>query len=156
MQTLLSLFHYNVWANGRILPLLNQLSSEQLSAPVEAMFGAILDTASHLLGVERVYLQMLSDEPAQRPPAFALEALAPTSAELGAGYHDLIARLDEAALTATFSVPWFKRNFTRRDGLLQVVTHSTEHRADLAAALTRFGIATPPIDYAVYVIDSGR
>lgn len=156
MQTLLSLFHYNVWANGRILPLLSRLSSEQLSAPVEAMFGTILETANHLLGVERVYLQMLSDEPAQRAPAFPLEALAPTSAELGAGYHGLLAHLDESALNTTFRVPWFEREFTRRDGLLQVVTHSTEHRADLAAALTRCGIATPPIDYAVYVIDSGR
>lgn len=156
MQTLLGLFRYNAWANGRILPLLSQLTAEQLSAPAENMFGSIHDTASHLLGVERVYLQMLSDEAPQRPPAFSLEALAPTAAELGAGYQDLLAHLDEAALETTFRVPWFEREFTRRDGLLQVVTHSTEHRADLAAALTRCGITTPPIDYVVHVIESGR
>jgi uncharacterized damage-inducible protein DinB len=155
MQTLFSLLRYNAWANGRILPLLNQLTPEQFSAPVEGMFGSVHDTANHLVGVERVYLQMLSDQPAQRPPGFPVEALVPAAAEIGAGYQDLLARFDEAALNATFRVPWFEREFTRRDGLLQVVTHSTEHRADLAAALTRFGITTPPIDYVVYVIDSG-
>jgi uncharacterized damage-inducible protein DinB len=99
---------------------------------------------------------MLSAQPPERPPAFDLEALTPTAAELGESYLDLVARLDAAALASTFNVPWFKREFTRHDALLQVVTHSTAHRADLAAALTRFGIATPPIDYIVYVIDSGR
>jgi uncharacterized damage-inducible protein DinB len=35
-----------------------------------------------------------------------------------------------------------------------VATHSVEHRADLASAISRFGVPTPPLDYVVWVMES--
>jgi uncharacterized damage-inducible protein DinB len=153
MQTLGSLVRYNTWANARILPLLSQLGEPQLTAPVEAMAGSILETAQHLLMVEQVYLQMIGGEVATRPEPTAAAELVEAAARAGAGYAALLGTLDESSLEVQFRVPWFEREFTRRDGLIQAITHSTEHRADLAAALTRAGVTTPPIDYVVSVIE---
>lgn len=156
MNYLAELCRYNAWANARILPLLEQLTAEPLTAKVEGMFGSIADTAQHLVGVERVYCTMLAGDEPQRPEAVAISQLAVDAATLGQALTAIAEASTGAALDATFLVPWFQRSFTRGDGILQLVTHSTEHRADLAAALTRMGISTPPIDYVEYVIDSGR
>jgi uncharacterized damage-inducible protein DinB len=40
------------------------------------------------------------------------------------------------------------------DGLLQVVTHSTEHRADISLALSTFDISAPGMDYVMYVAEN--
>ena len=99
---------------------------------------------------------MLAGDSPVQPHEVAIAQLHVDAATLGETLVGLATSFDAAALDATFLVPWFQRSFTRGDGILQLVTHSTEHRADLAAALTRMGISTPPIDYVEYVIDSGR
>jgi uncharacterized damage-inducible protein DinB len=38
-----------------------------------------------------------------------------------------------------------------RQALIQVALHSTEHRADLAGAITRLGGTPPPLDYVQYL-----
>ena len=152
METLRSLIRYNTWANARILPLVATLDEARLNAPVEAMAGSILVTAQHLIGVEQVYLQMIAGQPVKRGKPPQASALVATAASIGAAYAALLDGFAEADLDVEFRVSWFKRDFARRDGLIQAITHSTEHRADLAAALTRAGVQTPPIDYVVSVM----
>jgi uncharacterized damage-inducible protein DinB len=156
MNYLTELCRYNAWANSRILPLLGDLTAEQLRTPMEGIFGSVTDTANHLVAVERVYCEMLAGKMPDRPEEMPAAELAGSAATLGATLVALADASDGASLDVTFEVPWFKRSFTRGDGMLQLVTHSTEHRADLCSALTRLGVTTPPIDYVQYVIASGR
>jgi uncharacterized damage-inducible protein DinB len=156
MNYIVELCAYNAWANARILPLVGGLTNEQLTTRVEGIFGCISDTANHLVAVERVYCQMLAGDAPVEPKELPAVELAASAAVLDAALVELAKGADAASLDVTFLVPWFKRSFTRGDGMLQLVTHSTEHRADLCSALTRMGVSTPPIDYVQYVIDAGR
>jgi uncharacterized damage-inducible protein DinB len=59
----------------------------------------------------------------------------------------MLSRNDEAWLESTFSVPWFGFALSRRDGLLQVWTHSAQHRAQVLSALGSHDIEVPDVDY---------
>ncbi|MGH2457769.1 MAG: DinB family protein [Chloroflexota bacterium] len=47
------------------------------------------------------------------------------------------------------SVPWIKAPLTARDGLLQVLTHSGQHRAQVFSVLGARGIDVPGLDYVM-------
>jgi len=156
MSTIASLYEYNAWANERVMQVAEQVSSEQLAGPVEGMYGSILDTAAHLLGVEENFLLLMSGGETKRPDKPDIPTIRQRLAASGAGFDRFIANLKGDELARRFTVPWFKRQFTIEDGLVQVCIHSTEHRADLCAALTRAGLKTPPIDYIAWAIEAGR
>lgn len=50
-------------------------------------------------------------------------------------------------LSERFHVPWFGREFTIERGLLQVATHSVQHRAGICAGIARAGRKAPDLDY---------
>jgi uncharacterized damage-inducible protein DinB len=150
------LFQHDLWANERILGCCEQLSTEQLTTPVEGMFGPIGETFSHLLGVQEGYLELMGGRPEDdRVPARGvrdLEAIRQRIPVIGAQYDLFTRSLDEGLVQREFRIPWFERDLSVADGLLQVINHSTEHRSDLAGALTRLGITTPPLDYVFFVL----
>lgn len=148
------MFRYNAWANERILGAAAQLSQEQASAPVAGIYGSVLETARHMLGVERVYLELMGGDAPAFPEGLDAVGLNETAAALGCAYQAFIAGLSNPDLGRRFRVPWFDREFTVGDGLIQVATHSIEHRADLASAISRLGATTPPLDYIFWVMET--
>ncbi len=156
MSTIASLYQYNAWANDQVLAVAEQLQAEQLTGPVEGMYGSILDTAAHMLGVEENFLLLMSGKEAKRPDKPDMTTIRRRLAANGVGFERFVANLTGEDLTRPFLVPWFRREFTVENGLLQVIVHSTEHRADLCGALTRAGLKTPPIDYIAWAIETGR
>ena len=146
------IFRYNAWANERILGAATRLGQEQASTPVAGIYGSVLETARHMLGVERVYLELMGGNPPALPEDLDAAGLKETAADLGSAYQAFLASLSIADLGRRFRVPWFDREFTVSDGLAQVATHSIEHRADLASAISRLGVATPPLDYIFWVM----
>jgi uncharacterized damage-inducible protein DinB len=147
-------FRYNAWANARLGEVCQQLTPEQLNAPIEGMYGSTLATLEHLATVECAYFQLMGIGEVRGRPT-GLETVLAELARVGATYAAFAEALDEAGMARRFLVPWFEREFSVQDGLFQVLIHSTEHRADIASALTRFGLKTPPIDYVIWVIAAG-
>lgn len=156
MSSLASLYRYNGWANDQVMAVAEQLTAEQLGGPVEGMYGSILDTAAHLLDVEENFRLLMTGKDARYPDkpdaGTSRQRLAANNVE----FERFVANLTNDELARTFRVPWFKRDFTVEDGLLQAAVHSIEHRADLCGALTRAGLKTPPIDYIAWAIETGR
>ena len=64
-------------------------------------------------------------------------------------------RASDAFYDEPLSVPWFDFALTKHDGLLQVVTHSTQHRAQVCSVLGQHGVEVPNLDY-VFLVESGR
>jgi hypothetical protein len=62
---------------------------------------------------------------------------------------------DEAFYADALHVPWFDFVLTKRDGLLQVLSHSAQHRAQVFSALGERGVDVPGLDYVEY-IEKGR
>jgi len=156
VSILIEFYSYHRWANRRILTACSQLTSEQLASSMPDHFGSPLETLTHMISVETNYLRLMRGEPT-RPERFALvsEALERTDA-VSEEYLALIAEASEVDLTRLFRMPGLDRELSIEQGLIQVATHSTQHRADLASALTRLGQEPPALDYVQLLMRSEK
>jgi uncharacterized damage-inducible protein DinB len=152
-------FDHHVWATLRILDALAGLSDEQLATTVPGTYGSILETARHLVGADRWYLFTLSNGAvggiAEESMSIAdlRDAMAPTAASW-------------RALLETNPDPDEDFVLTRDDGseshatwgvrLAQAVHHGTDHRSQLATALTTLGITPPDMDVWDWAITVGK
>src|SRR5262249_11091167 len=146
---------YNSWANGRVVDLCRSLDPALLRDDAGGTVGSIEGTLIHLVSVEESYLAMLQGRdlaeaigPWQQYRAHDLAWFLDRLGELAAGYTALQEARDDAWLERPLTVPWFAElALTLRDGLLQVLTHSTQHRAQVLSVLGARGIAVPDMDY---------
>jgi uncharacterized damage-inducible protein DinB len=109
-----------------------------------------------MISVETNYLRLMRGEP-PRAERFAQvsEALERTDA-VSEEYLALITEASEFDLTRLFRMPGLGRKLSLEQGLIQVATHSTQHRADLASALTRLGQEPPALDYVQLLMQSEK
>jgi uncharacterized damage-inducible protein DinB len=156
METLRQLARYNAWANERVFALCRSVEPSMLTDMDQGSIGSIAQTLKHLTGVEDGYLAMLRDVGDTREPRdvyFAHDSdwFARLSEELGEGYLALLAERDAPWLDGAMQVPWFDFTMTKRDGLLQVFTHSAQHRAQVFSLLGTRGVKVPDLDYVFMV-----
>ncbi len=154
METLSELYRYNAWANCRIVVSCAALPVEGLAVEMPAMYGSVLETLGHLIGVEYNYLRLIEGQSMERRSLPTVDLAREACLATDAAYVTLVGELTESALDRTFYMPGLKRDLTVRQALVQVALHSTEHRADLAAALTRLGGTPPPLEYVQYLADA--
>jgi uncharacterized damage-inducible protein DinB len=69
--------------------------------------------------------------------------------ELGAGFLRLVDSADADQLGQALNIPWFAFAVDVREGLLQVLTHSAQHRSQVLSWLSGRGTPTPDLDYVV-------
>ncbi|HEX9068803.1 MAG TPA: DinB family protein [Ktedonobacterales bacterium] len=156
-RSLSRLYAYDTWANARVFAACQALDQAQLEAGAPGTYGSIEDTLRHMVGVAHIYSLMLRDLPRDHEAAqdaFYARDLgwhAAHAAELGVAYQGILAAADAAYLDAPLHVPWFDFALTRLDGLLQVLTHSAQHRAQVFSVLGGHGIETPNLDYVELV-----
>jgi uncharacterized damage-inducible protein DinB len=161
MRSLRDLYAHNAWANARTLAACCDLNRTQLEERAPGTFGTIADTIRHLVGVEDAYLRMLRDEPLEHrgsSDVYYAQDMAwfiQRSAQLSQEYGDLVARIGPDVLDQPLHVPWFDFALTKHDGLLQVLTHSAQHRAQILSVLGERGIEVPNLDYVLFVREQG-
>ena len=157
MDTLADLYAYNTWANAQVFAVCSAVDRVQLEARAAGTIGTIEDTLKHLVSVEDVYTRMLGDEP---PEAIGpieeymrhdLAWFAERAAQLGAAYLALLANASADFFAAPLRVPWFDFALTKHDGLLQVLSHSAQHRAQVFSVLGERGVQVPDLDYILFV-----
>ncbi len=161
-RTLAALYRYNAWANRRVFDTVLGVDAARLEVQAGGTQGSIAGTLKHHVGVEDVYLTMLSGRDLPNDPAGleqymaqSLRWFAARAAELAEGYQALLASADDAFLDAPLLVPWFDIALTKHDGLLQVLGHSGQHRAQVLSVLGAQGIEVPGVDYVEMVGESG-
>lgn len=142
-------FDHHAWATLLLFDACGSLTEEQLATTVPGTYGSILDTMRHLVGADCSYLELLSggkvaniDEETMDLAAVrtAFEANGPVWQEVLAGAADPDAgvtrhRDDGSTMTAPLGIR-----------LAQVVHHGTDHRSQVATALTSLGITPPEMD----------
>jgi len=163
MQTLRRLYQYNLWANERVLGFCHGLDPAGLGDEAAGTIGTIDSTVGHFIGVEDFYLALLrGDDPAaafgSREAYFAhdLAWFTERSAIAGNGYLAMLAERDAAFLESELRVPWLDVPLTARDGLLQVLAHSAQHRAQILSVLGGRGVDVPDIDYVFMLSEAHR
>jgi uncharacterized damage-inducible protein DinB len=154
MTAVHDLVRFTAWGNARIIQVCGSLSAEQLATPFTDLYGTPLETLTHMISVEYNYLRLMLGEAVTAQAFESVAAAAVVSQNTAQGYRDLLAHLAEDDLSSTFCMPGLNRSLTMEHGLLQVVTHSTQHRADLASAATRLGMKPPSLDYVQFLMES--
>ena len=157
MQELRALFDYNVWANGKVFELTFDFDPHLVEAPAPGTRDSVGGTLRHLARVEYAYLSMIEQRPPESIEAGAtyeahdLAWFRAHMAELGAAYQGLVASMPAAELDRALVIPWFDFPLTVRDGLLQVLSHSAQHRSQVLSWLSARGVPTPDLDYVLMV-----
>jgi uncharacterized damage-inducible protein DinB len=157
MRTLLDLYAYNTWANAKVFAVCRDADQARLDADAPGTIGSITETLKHLIQVEFVYWMMLRDKPpvtgAARDEFLAhdLTWYGETAARLGQDYATLLAGASAAFYDEPLPVPWFEFALTKHDGLLQVLHHSAQHRAQVLSVLGQHGVEVPDMDYVFFV-----
>ncbi|HZS91937.1 MAG TPA: DinB family protein [Chloroflexota bacterium] len=161
MRILTDLYRYNNWANARVFAACAALDAALLREEAPGTHGTIEGTLKHLVGVEAAYLLMLQGLPLDQGDGqeayFAQELawFAEHATQVGAGYLQLLADQGDALLDRDLAVPWFDFALTASDGLLQVLSHSAQHRAQVLSALGARDFEVPNIDYVFMVGGEG-
>ena len=152
-------FDHHAWATLRVIDACAPLSEEQLATTVPGTYGSILDTLRHLVGADRSYLSVLSGGRVSQIEEDSMDV-----AQLRAA--SATAADDWAAVLATGPDPEAVVTRNRDDGtqshapagirLAQAIHHGTDHRSQIATALTTLGIEPPLMDVWDYGEQDGR
>ncbi|HMA33805.1 MAG TPA: DinB family protein [Chloroflexia bacterium] len=157
-ELLITLYEYLTWARNRMLDAAAGLTPEQLHQAEPGGYGAIYATLVHMAVSEWMWLERIEGRsPAALPGAAEFPDLAGLRTWWDAVHARSMAylqRLDTAELRREI-------HYTGPDGhayqrqvwhaLLHVPNHQTEHRAQIAGLLTRFGVPAPPTDLVVFL-----
>ncbi|MGE0600712.1 MAG: DinB family protein [Dehalococcoidia bacterium] len=146
MTDVQDLFEYNEWANRAVLTVTDELSAAEMQAPMDELGGSALELLGHMAQVEAAFLVLLTGGTERPPWVTEYGAIRERLTANSAGYLTALPALS-SRFSERFTVPWFGREFTVEQGLLQVATHSVQHRAGICAGIARAGREAPGLDY---------
>ena len=156
---LTTLFRHNLWANLKLLDFCAGLSDAQLDATAIGGFGSIRDTLRHIVGAELSYVERVNGKLPAQP-------LAPDQFPGFAVLQDAVRwagdELLQLALSARKDTRVRQRpprqlvEYTLASLMVQAITHSTEHRAQIAAIITQLGMEPPDMSGWNYMEETGE
>ena len=150
---------HHVWATLRVLDACMGLSPEQLETNVPGTYGSIMETLRHLVGSDASYLWVLTggqraEIDAERMDLAGLRAESERHA--GAWSELLASDPDPEADVVRHRDDGSQSHASMGLRLAQVIHHGTDHRSQVATALTGLGIEPPEIDVWAYAEEQGR
>ena len=156
---LTTLFQHNTWANLALLDFCEQLSDEQLDATAIGGYGSIRDTLTHTIGAEVSYVVRVNGRMPPRPfargqiPSF--EVLKDVARWTG----DEMLQLALSARAGTLVREREGRlgaEYTLASLMVQAITHSVEHRTQIATVITQLGMDPPDMSGWKYMVATGE
>ena len=156
MRVYRAMVEYDRWANRKVFALCQELDAAGLTAEAKGAVRTIETTLKHTVRVADAFHALLRgqipDEAIGAWPEYRDHDLAWFAAradEVADAYEKLLAEVDEAFFEAELKVPWFEHPISRRDGFVQAMTHSIQHRAQVCSVLGERGVAVPNLDYVM-------
>jgi uncharacterized damage-inducible protein DinB len=136
---LTKLAEHNRWANQKIFAACAQVAPEKLVDPGDG-YDSVLGILNHLVQVENAFLELAHERTPRWAPLDDLDTLKAECARIDQAYIDYASSIDSTdAESKRFLVPWFGFEITAVDGLIQPLTHSHKHRADVSMLLPHLG-----------------
>src|SRR5690349_4696774 len=137
-SVLTTLFRHNAWANLKLLDFCAGLSDAQLDATAIGGFGSIRDTLQHIVGAEVNYVERVNGRlPAAVPSSdqfWGFDMLRDATRWAGDELLQLavLAREDTSVRQRP---PRHIYQYRLASLIVQAITHSTEHRTQIAAII---------------------
>ena len=146
MSALTILATHNEWANRLTFAACSNVSSSKLQE-VAPGYDSVMGILKHLVQVEHSFFELAHG---RQPHKIRVEQLTDLGTEcfrIDRAYMDYVGALDPSeAETKRFLVPWFGFEISLLEGVLQPLTHSHKHRADISMLLPRIGGAGIEMD----------
>ncbi|WP_417309099.1 DinB family protein [Devosia sp.] len=144
----------NRLANLRLLTACEGLSAEDFAARRTSFFPSLKATLNHIVTVDWFYVDALEGGTlglaafADEEPFDAVAPLMAAQAEVDARLLALVARLDDAGLSAPVDIQRSGRIQTERtdDVLMHLFMHQTHHRGQAHAMLAGTEVSPPQLD----------
>lgn len=155
MNELRELFEHNGWANDRVFELCGRLAPELADVEAPGTRGTVRGTLAHLAAVEELYLGKIEDRdvsflvPGQPYHEQAIDWFRRRLQEAAREFVQVVELADEAVLARELTLPWLDFPLRVRDGLLQVLSHSAQHRSQVLSWLGARGVDVPDLDYVL-------
>jgi len=152
-------FDHHVWATQLLMDTCAGLTSEQLASTVPGTYGTILDTLRHIVGADCNYLAVLTDGAVERIDEGALELpeLRTTFDRVSASWPGLLAQaLDPDRIYIRYRDDGSEAHAPLGIRLAQVLVHGTDHRSQIATALTQLDVTPPEMDVWDFAVSQGR
>jgi uncharacterized damage-inducible protein DinB len=158
-SVLTTLFEHNLWANLKLLDFCERLNDEQLDATAIGGFGSIRDTLLHIVGAEVSYVERVNGK---LPPAWPSGDQFPGFDALKGAVRWAGAELLELALSARSDTVVRQRpprqliEYKLASLMIQAVSHSTEHRTQIATIITQLEMGPPDMSGWKYMEEIGE
>lgn len=153
-----TLYHYNQWANARILETAAKLSLEQFLAPSEHPHRYLRSVLTHTLFAEWIWRKRWEGEsPVTRLKPDDFSTFESIRARWQAEETELmkfVENVTEEKLNAPFhytSTEGVKYENILWESLVHVVNHGTQHRSEAAAILTELGFSPGDLDMILFL-----
>jgi uncharacterized damage-inducible protein DinB len=148
-------FGHHSWANAQLLDRCADLTDDELTRNIPAIYGSTLDTARHLVDADNWYLCCISggdlgieDFDADH---VTLADLRPVAEATAVGWREIAGRdLDPDVDLAVRRKDGSVTHATVGIRLAQVLHHGSDHRSQICTALTILGHAPPEFDVWAY------
>jgi uncharacterized damage-inducible protein DinB len=154
MQVYRAMVEYDRWANRKVFRLCRKLDAAGLTADAKGAVRTIEMTLKHTVRVADAFHTLLRggipDDALGVWPEYRKHDLAwfeTRADEVADAYDALLGEIDEAFLDGELKIPWFEHPISRRDGFVQAMTHSIQHRAQVCSVLGERGVDVPNMDY---------
>lgn len=142
---------YNLWANKKLLEVLNNITPALLDQEIKSSFPTLKKTVCHIWGAEEIWLKRLSgaEQPSARGFTFsgetkeAFDAWLKTSVE----FHSFVSAHDEGFFQTPCNYKDLKGNPYRNlpwQMIMHCMNHSTYHRGQIITMLREVGITAIP------------
>ena len=154
-----TLFKYNNWANDRVWEFILDLSEEQFTRAFSYSIGSVHDQAVHMMTADELWLERIRDGHSSRQPAETHEyptrdAIATHWQAIRQNWEQYLDTLTASDLDGeiTFSSVTYSTTFynKRWEGLIQVINHSTDHRAQILSLIHQVGVKTDAQDFIFF------
>lgn len=158
-SVLTALFAHNTWANLKLLNFCEGLTDEQLDSTAIGGFGSIRATLTHIIGAEISYVRRVNG----RVPATPLvKGEFPTFEVLKAAVRWTGEELPELAASARTDTlvreafPPQIEEYPLASLMVQAISHSIEHRTQIATIITQMGMEPPDMSGWRYMVERGE
>jgi len=161
---LVTMAHYNSWANARLYRTTSQLPDEQYRKNVGAYFKSLHGTLNHLLATDRIWMRRLTgtgEHPAKLNAIVCddLPSLTIARRKEDERIIDFVQGLTEIQFEEPLDYQTMNgtpQKQKRREILAHLFNHQTHHRGQAHAILTVLGIDEPdPLDLLVMQRERG-
>ena len=150
------MFTYNYWANDKVWERILALSEEQFNQPCDYSIGSICDQLNHQMMAEELWLTRIrGDGQAFNPSNFNNRDQIKVQWEsVKQAWFDYLNTLSDDDLEAeiTFVSVTYGTTFhnPRWEGIIQILNHSTDHRAQILSLIHQVGGETSAQDFIFY------